>query len=187
MKEVQTSGDSQGQPLCALSIVTMVYKSRPYLDEFIELAVTAATRIAGESYELIFVVDGSPDDSLQLLRSKQRENPQIVIVDLSRNFGHHQAAWCGLHTARGDLVFIIDCDLEVSPAVLEAVRRHHDEVRRRRRLRVSGISTGRDRPQIPGRCVLADLQLAVDDAGTSQHLHRAFDVASIRRHAADAG
>src|SRR4030095_12878883 len=41
-------------------------------------------------------------------------------VDLSRNFGHHQAAWCGLHTARGDLVFIIDCDLEVSPSVLES-------------------------------------------------------------------
>jgi putative glycosyltransferase len=106
-------------PPCALSIVTMVYKSRSYLDEFIELAVTAATRIAGQSYELVFVVDGSPDDSLQLLRSKQRENPRIVIVDLSRNFGHHQAAWCGLHTARGALVFIIDCDLEVSPAVLE--------------------------------------------------------------------
>jgi len=120
MKEVQTSGDSKGRQPCDLSIVTMVYKSRPYLDEFIELAVAVATRIARDSYELIFVVDGSPDDSLQLLRSKQRENPQIVIVDLSRNFGHHQAAWCGLHTARGERVFIIDCDLEVSPAVLES-------------------------------------------------------------------
>jgi putative glycosyltransferase len=120
MQEVATSGDSKGRPRCALSIVTMVYKSRPYLDEFIELAVTAATRIAGESYELILVVDGSPDDSLQHLRSKQRQNPKITIVDLSRNFGHHQAAWCGLHTARGDRVFIIDCDLEVSPAVLES-------------------------------------------------------------------
>jgi putative glycosyltransferase len=104
----------------ALSIVTMVYKSRPYLDEFIGRAVAAATPIAGENYELIFVVDGSPDDSLPYLRSRQRENPRIVIVDLSRNFGHHQAAWCGLHTARGERVFIIDCDLEVSPAVLES-------------------------------------------------------------------
>jgi putative glycosyltransferase len=97
----------------------MVYKSLPYLDEFVASAAAVASRLAGQSYELIFVVDGSPDDSLQHLRSKQRENPRIVIVDLSRNFGHHQAAWCGLHTARGDLVFIIDCDLEVSPAVLE--------------------------------------------------------------------
>jgi putative glycosyltransferase len=119
MKEVQTSDESKGRQPCDLSIVTMVYRSRPYLDEFIESAVAVAARIARDSYELIFVVDGSPDDSLQLLRSKQRENPQIVIVDLSRNFGHHQAAWCGLHTARGDRVFIIDCDLEVSPAVLE--------------------------------------------------------------------
>jgi putative glycosyltransferase len=119
MKEVQTSDESKGRQPCDLSIVTMVYRSRPYLDEFIESAVAVAARIARDSYELIFVVDGSPDDSLQLLRSKQRENPQIVIVDLSRNFGHHQAAWCGLHTARGDRVFIIDCDLEVSPAMLE--------------------------------------------------------------------
>ncbi|HEY7642926.1 MAG TPA: glycosyltransferase family 2 protein [Steroidobacteraceae bacterium] len=119
MNEVQTSGDSPGRQRCALSIVTMVYKSLPYLDEFVASAAAVASRLAGQSYELIFVVDGSPDDSLQHLRSKQRENPRIVIVDLSRNFGHHQAAWCGLHTARGDLVFIIDCDLEVSPAVLE--------------------------------------------------------------------
>ena len=40
-------------------------------------------------------------------------------MDLSRNFGHHQAAWCGLHVARGERVFIIDCDLEVAPGVLD--------------------------------------------------------------------
>jgi putative glycosyltransferase len=187
MQQVATSGDSKGQPRCALSIVTMVYKSRPYLDEFIELAVTAATRIAGQSYELIFVVDGSPDDSLQHLRSKQRQNPKITIVDLSRNFGHHQAAWCGLHTARGDQVFIIDCDLEVSPAVLESFADTMTQSGADVVLRLPGISTRRLRQQIPGRCVLADLQLAIDDASTSQHLYRAFDVASIRRHAADPG
>lgn len=44
--------------------------------------------------------------------------PQLAVIDLSRNFGHHHAAQAGLRHARGDLVFLIDCDLEVRPHVL---------------------------------------------------------------------
>jgi putative glycosyltransferase len=44
--------------------------------------------------------------------------PQLVVVDLSRNFGHHHAMQAGLRHARGDLVFLIDCDLEVPPSTL---------------------------------------------------------------------
>jgi putative glycosyltransferase len=103
-----------------LSIVTMVHKSRPFLDQFTAEAAAAAEHICGGDHELIFVIDGSPDDSLDFLRKQQASNPRITIVDLSRNFGHHQAAWCGLHVARGDRVFIIDCDLEVSPRILDS-------------------------------------------------------------------
>lgn len=102
-----------------LSIVTMVYKSLPFLEQFIAQSSAAARNVCGDDYELVFVVDGSPDKSLEFLRDRQTNDPRIVIVDLSRNFGHHQAAWCGLHVARGERVFIIDCDLEVSPSVLE--------------------------------------------------------------------
>jgi putative glycosyltransferase len=102
----------------SLSVVTMVYKSLPFLAEFIAQATAAAREIGGEAYELIFVIDGSPDDSLTFLRARQTDDAHIAIVDLSRNFGHHQAAWCGLHVARGDRVFIIDCDLEVAPDIL---------------------------------------------------------------------
>jgi putative glycosyltransferase len=101
-----------------LSIVTMVYKSLSFLDEFLSQATAAAREFSGDDYELVFVIDGSPDGSLDLLRLKQRADSHIAIVDLSRNFGHHQAAWCGLHAARGERVFIIDCDLEVLPNVL---------------------------------------------------------------------
>jgi putative glycosyltransferase len=103
-----------------LSVVTMVYRSRQFLDEFIGQASAAARESYGDDYELIFVIDGSPDDSLDLLRTRQAHDPRITIVDLSRNFGHHQAAWCGLHVARGDRIFIIDCDLEVSPDILRS-------------------------------------------------------------------
>jgi putative glycosyltransferase len=102
-----------------LSVVTMVYKSLPFLEEFLGQAVAAAEAVSGGDYELVFVIDGSPDNSLAFLRAKQCLEPRIVIVDLSRNFGHHQAAWCGLQVARGELVFIVDCDLEIAPSVLE--------------------------------------------------------------------
>ncbi len=102
----------------SLSVVTMVYKSRPFLEEFIAEATAAARAVSVDDYELIFVIDGSPDDSLEFLRARQENDANIAIVDLSRNFGHHQAAWCGLHVARGKRVFIIDCDLEVAPGVL---------------------------------------------------------------------
>lgn len=102
-----------------LSVVTMVYKSQPFLAEFLAQASEAARKVAGDDYEIVFVIDGSPDKSLDLLRAEQALEPRITIVDLSRNFGHHHAAWCGLHIARGEQVFIIDCDLEVAPAVLE--------------------------------------------------------------------
>ena len=111
------SGSTDTRP--QLSIVTMVYKSLPFLEEFLTQASAAARQHCGDSYELVFVIDGSPDDSLAFLRARQARDAHIAIVDLSRNFGHHQAAWCGLHVARGERVLIIDCDLEVAPSVLE--------------------------------------------------------------------
>jgi putative glycosyltransferase len=125
----QASETSMGPQL---SIVTMVYGSLRFLDEFTNQASAAARRVSGEDYELVFVIDGSPDGSLEFLRSRQAGDPHIAIVDLSRNFGHHQAAWCGLHVARGRRVFIIDCDLEVMPGVLldfdEKMRTTHADV-----------------------------------------------------------
>ena len=116
---LNTASETRTRP--RLSVVTMVYKSLPFLEEFLAQASDAARKYCGDDYyELIFVIDGSPDDSLAFLRARQARDEHIAIVDLSRNFGHHQAAWCGLHVARGERVFIIDCDLEVTPNVLEA-------------------------------------------------------------------
>jgi putative glycosyltransferase len=66
----------------------------------------------------VLVNDGSPDDSLAYALSRCSDLPHLVVVDLSRNFGHHHAIHAGLRQARGELVFLIDCDLEVRPAVL---------------------------------------------------------------------
>ena len=101
-----------------LSIVSTLYKSRGFLDDFLSETIDAIHKINVEDFEIIFVNDGSPDDSLPFLIQKKTTIPQIKIIDLSRNFGHHYAMQIGLEHAQGDFVFLIDNDLEVSPSFL---------------------------------------------------------------------
>ncbi|WP_423198171.1 Glycosyltransferase family 2 protein [Cupriavidus sp. H19C3] len=102
-----------------LSIVTTLYGSRAYLHEFHARATAAARKFAADDYEIVIVNDGSPDDSLALAIGIASEDPHVVVVDLSRNFGHHKAMMTGLAHAGGEYVFLIDSDLEESPAWLE--------------------------------------------------------------------
>ena len=99
----------------ALSVVSTMYQSARYLEEFHRRASAQARAVAGDSYELVLVNDGSPDDSLEVALRLHRADPRVRIVDLSRNFGHHRAIITGLAAARGELVFLIDCDLEEQP------------------------------------------------------------------------
>jgi putative glycosyltransferase len=110
-----------------LSVVTTLYHSAPYLREFYA-RMLAAIRTLTDAYEIILVNDGSPDEALQVALELRAADSRITIVDLSRNFGHHQAIMTGLRYARGDQVFLIDCDLEEDPALLL----RFDQVRRDR-------------------------------------------------------
>ena len=101
-----------------LSIVTTLYCSAPYLEEFYARACTAAERVT-RSFEIVFVNDGSPDNSLEIALSIYKRDPRVRVIDLSRNFGHHKAMMTGLAHARGDLVFLLDSDLEEEPELLE--------------------------------------------------------------------
>ena len=98
-----------------LSIVTTLYKSSTFILEFVERSTNAARAIVGDSFEIVLVNDGSPDDSLDVALELARSTPNLVIVDLSRNFGHHHAMMAGLHHASGEKVFLIDVDLEERP------------------------------------------------------------------------
>jgi len=100
-----------------LSIVTTLYRSAPYVDEFYERAVAAARALTPD-YELVFVNDGSPDDSLERARRLVSRDGRVRVIDLSRNFGHHRAMMTGLAHSRGELVFLIDSDLEEDPELL---------------------------------------------------------------------
>lgn len=101
-----------------LSIVTTMYRSEPYVEEFFERICAAAGGIT-ENYEIIFVNDGSPDGSLDIALSLFDKDERVKVIDLSRNFGHHKAIMTGLSYAQGKLVFLIDIDLEEEPELLE--------------------------------------------------------------------
>jgi len=78
-----------------------------------------ATLARGDDYEIVAVNDGSRDRTLETLRAVQREQPRLVVVDLSRNFGHQIAATAGMETARGDAVILMDGDLQDPPELIE--------------------------------------------------------------------
>ena len=116
-----------------LSIVATLYQSAPYIEEFYRRATESARQLVNDDYEIVLVNDGSPDNSLELAIHLSELDPRVVIVDLSRNFGHHKAMMTGLAHAIGDHVFLIDSDLEEEPEWLlgfskQMIQEHCDVV-----------------------------------------------------------
>lgn len=98
-----------------LSIVATLYQSEKYVAEFCQRASEAAKQLVGDHYEIILVHDGSPDASLEQAVNLIEKHTSLVVVDLSRNFGHHKAMMAGLSYAKGEYIFLIDSDLEEEP------------------------------------------------------------------------
>ena len=98
-----------------LSIVTTLYCSAPYVEEFHRRASAAARQLVGEDYEIVMVNDGSPDTAVDIAIELTKSDPHMVVVDLSRNFGHHRAMMAGLEHTQGERVFLLDVDLEEDP------------------------------------------------------------------------
>lgn len=103
-----------------LSIVATLYQSAPYIAEFHQRASAVASQLVGDDYEIVLVNDGSPDNSLDMAVQLAESDGHVVVVDLSRNFGHHKAMMTGLSYAKGERVFLIDSDLEEEPECLIA-------------------------------------------------------------------
>lgn len=95
------------------------------------------------NYELIFINDGSKDDSLKKLIAIQEKDARISVIDFSRNFGHQIAVTAGIDNAKGDAAIIMDSDLQDPPAVsLELIdkwREGYDVVYAQRRSRKDSL------------------------------------------------
>lgn len=96
------------------SIVTTLYRSAPYIEEFYNRICVEIEKVSN-NFEIIFVNDGSPDNSLEIALLLHEKDKRVKVVDLSRNFGHHIAIMTGLSETKGAYIFLIDCDLEEEP------------------------------------------------------------------------
>jgi dolichol-phosphate mannosyltransferase len=75
-------------------------------------------KLQQSEYEIIFVNDGSKDQTLNILQEIAQENPKVKIISFSRNFGHQAAVTAGIKYVTGDGVIIIDADLQDPPELL---------------------------------------------------------------------
>lgn len=101
-----------------LSLVVPVYNEENLIDELVKRTVSAIESFISD-YEIIFVDDGSSDRSLDKILSQQKKNKKIKALSLSRNFGHQAAYTAGLEYSKGDIVAMMDGDLQDPPELLE--------------------------------------------------------------------
>ena len=100
-----------------ISLVAPAYNEAQNLVAFIA-AVSKVLDGIGEPWEIVFVDDGSRDDTLGMLLAARATEPRIKVVALARNFGKDVALTAGLHHARGRAVIPIDCDLQHPPELI---------------------------------------------------------------------
>jgi glycosyltransferase involved in cell wall biosynthesis len=100
------------------SLVIPVYKNEANLDRLLAELVKLASRVAGE-FEVVFVVDGSPDRCLEILRERLPGLPlRAQLLSLSRNFGSFAAIAAGLERARGSCLAVMAADLQEPPELV---------------------------------------------------------------------
>ena len=121
-----------------LSLIVPVYNEEKNLSLFFERSHKVLESLL-IPFEIIFINDGSKDESLALVKSFSKNNDSIRFIDLSRNFGHQIAVSAGLDYAKGDIICIIDADLqdppELIPVMLDKMRSGYEVVYAKRKTR----------------------------------------------------
>jgi len=103
-----------------LSLVIPIYNEEKLIDELVKRTIKSLESFI-DAYEVIFVDDGSTDKSLERMLSWQRKNKNIKILSLSKNFGHQAAYTAGLEHSKGDIVAMMDGDLQDPPELLSVM------------------------------------------------------------------
>jgi dolichol-phosphate mannosyltransferase len=100
-----------------LSLVIPIFNEEKLIDELVKRTVSALESFITD-YEVIFVDDGSTDQSLNKILAWQQKNRKIKVLSLSKNFGHQAAYTAGLEHTKGELVAMMDGDLQDPPELL---------------------------------------------------------------------
>lgn len=112
--------DAAGGPLPTLSVVVPLFNEEGNVALLIDRITNILALLPGEpTYEIILVNDGSGDATLAKIREEMERRANIVLVNLSRNFGHQLAATAGLDASRGEAVVLMDGDLQDPPELIE--------------------------------------------------------------------
>lgn len=122
-----------------VTILIPAYNEEAVLNPCYQRTAQVLRSLTGYYFELLFVNDGSQDDTLTIIRSLRRLDPRVSFVNLSRNFGKEIAMIAGLDYAQGDAVILMDADLqdppELIPELLKYWEQGYDDVYARRRSR----------------------------------------------------
>jgi glycosyltransferase involved in cell wall biosynthesis len=100
-----------------ISVVVPIFNEEEIVNSF-HTALADSMKDIGEAWEVVYINDGSRDSSLKLLTELQTKDTHVVVVDLSRNWGHMGAMSAGLQTAHGDAVVLMDGDFQDPPEVV---------------------------------------------------------------------
>jgi glycosyltransferase involved in cell wall biosynthesis len=101
----------------SLSVVIPVYREEEILREAVA-EISRELKTIGDSYEILLIDDGSPDDTWNVIRELARQHPALRAVRLSRHFGKEPALFAGLERAGGRAVIVMDADLQHPPSLL---------------------------------------------------------------------
>ena len=122
----------------SISVVAPAYNEQEVLGEFYRRVSAVLTGIGCE-YEIVLVNDGSRDNTLALMHALRIRDPRVTVIDLSRNFGKEIALSAGLDHTKGDVVVVLDSDLqdppELIPEMLNIWREGYDVVYGKRTIR----------------------------------------------------
>src|SRR3970282_2495295 len=106
-----------------LSVVVPAYNEEEVLPDFHKRISSVLENMSIEA-EIVYVNDGSTDNTLAVIQRLRESDPRVAIVDLSRNFGKEAALTAGLDHARGDAVIVIDADLQDPPELIPQLIEH---------------------------------------------------------------
>ena len=110
-----------------LSVVVPLYNEQDGIAELHRRVTATCAALGLTAYEFVMVNDGSSDGTLAAAQQLAADDPRLVIIDLSRNFGHQAALTAGLEFCRGERIFVIDADLQDPPELLGAMMAKMDE------------------------------------------------------------
>jgi len=125
-----------------ISVVIPVYNEAPNIDELMDRCLVTL-RAMGRPFEVVAVDDGSTDGTVELLLKHREKEPRLRIVRLMRNFGQNPAVYAGLANSRGEVVVMIDADLqnppEDIPKVVNKLEEGYDVVQGWRQMRQDNL------------------------------------------------